>query len=64
MSICENCGFQLPLSPEELGRLGGLKRSKNLTPEERSEIARKAGLKSGVARRLKATVATENASKA
>jgi general stress protein YciG len=34
-----------------LGKRGGKKRSEKLTPERRSEIARKAGLASGKARR-------------
>jgi hypothetical protein len=34
----------------ELGRRGGKKRKENLTPEQRSEIARKAGLASSKAR--------------
>jgi hypothetical protein len=37
-----------------LGRLGGKARLKKLTPEQRREIARKAGLASGKARKRKA----------
>jgi len=37
-----------------LGRRGGKKRKENLTPERLSEIARKAGIASGKARRKKA----------
>jgi len=39
----------------ELGRRGGNKRKENLTPEQLSEIGRKAGLASGRARAKKAT---------
>jgi len=35
------------------GKQGGKKRSKNLTPEQRSEIARKAGLAGGRGRKKK-----------
>jgi hypothetical protein len=34
----------------QLGKRGAKKRNENLTPERRSEIARKAGLASGKAR--------------
>jgi general stress protein YciG len=34
----------------ELGKRGAKKRNENLTPEQRQEIARKAGLASGKAR--------------
>ena len=44
----------------ELGRKGGKARLKSMTPEQRSEIATKAGKASGEARRKKAKKKPEN----
>jgi|HubBroStandDraft_2_1064218.scaffolds.fasta_scaffold1078298_2 general stress protein YciG len=38
----------------EIGRRGGQARAKRLTPEERKEIAKRAGKKSGKVRKKKA----------
>ena len=41
------------LTASEMGKKGGKNRAKKLTKEQRSEIARKAGIASGKARKKK-----------
>lgn len=40
-----------PMTPQEMGRKGGMQRAKNLTAEQISEISRKAGLAAAEKRR-------------
>lgn len=47
----------------EMGRRGGKRRLETMTPEERSERAREAGLKGVAARKAKAVAKTKAAKK-